>query len=640
MTRARAKLPFRRNVVPDKLDLRDRVYQPSIEARPPARLNSLTERGAKITLPVLDQGRTEACTGFSLSNVINFLLQEAGRKREAPVSPFMLYSMARRYDEFRGNDPGTGPESKTDTGSSLRGGMKGWYKHGACAASLWRGLQMPPPHKDLAQDWWPDAARRPLGAYYRVDHRSVSDMHVALTEVGILYASAVCHAGWDQGNGLSKAARKGWRIPPQKALDSDGGHAFAIVGYDATGFLVLNSWGPGWGDGGLATLSYEDWLDNAMDCWVAQLGVVTAQHTEIAGASSLRMRGQKRVVVAGDPVLRNREIGPFIVDMGKDGRLSDSGDFRTNADDLASLVGAQMKTARERWKLGGKPLDVAVYAHGGLTSEGDAAKTAAQWIPALYEQQIFPIFFMWETDMWSTIKNQLTDFTSGEPRPTGGVGEWFRARWDERLEHSLAAPGGLIWDQMKKNARAIADNPQSGANQLFALARKVEGFNPEQVRLHLIGHSAGSIVHSFGAKRLCDAGWKLGTVAFMAPAVRLDVFQQTLLPAIKAGQVQRYVQFHLDDAVEQKDPTCRPFLGYGRSLLYLVSQSFEGGRRTPILGMQTFFDDPASKLSKDERIRAFVAPSDCSASTTHGGFDDDPKTRASVINCIKGRLPA
>jgi len=46
----------------------------------------------------------------------------------------MLYSMARRYDEFPG-DP------DIDTGSSLRGAIKGWYKHGACSDRLWTRKQ-------------------------------------------------------------------------------------------------------------------------------------------------------------------------------------------------------------------------------------------------------------------------------------------------------------------------------------------------------------------------------------------------------------------------------------------------------------------------------------------------------------------
>ena len=97
---------------------------------------------------------------------------------------------------------------------------------------------MPRTREAPGEDWWLDAVNRPLGAYYRVDMRSVTDMHVALNEVGALYASALTHDGWfevDRGKAL---------IPMRKRKASDGGHAFAIVGYDRAGFLVRNSWGP------------------------------------------------------------------------------------------------------------------------------------------------------------------------------------------------------------------------------------------------------------------------------------------------------------------------------------------------------------------------------------------------------------
>lgn len=109
------------------------------------------------------------------------LQRKAGiEPQRAGVSPYMLYSMARRYDEF--------PGSEEDAGSSLRSALKGWYKHGACRAELWQALDMPAAAKDAATDWWIDAVKRPMGAYYRVDTRSVTDMHVVLNEVRILYA--------------------------------------------------------------------------------------------------------------------------------------------------------------------------------------------------------------------------------------------------------------------------------------------------------------------------------------------------------------------------------------------------------------------------------------------------------------------
>jgi hypothetical protein len=122
----------------------------------------------------------------------------------------------------------------------------------------------------------------------------------------------------------------------------------------------------------------------------------------------------------------------------------------------------------------------------------------------------------------------------------------------------------------------------------------------------------------------------------MAPAVRIDLFEETVIPAIKNGKVKRFNQFHLSDDMEQKDPTCKPILGYSRSLLYLVSQSLEHGRTTPILGMEKYFNDKiASK--KMANVYTWAAPGRESKSTTHGGFDDDQVTMASVIALMKGK---
>jgi hypothetical protein len=537
----------------------------------------------------------------------------------------MLYSMARRYDEF--------PGSKEDGGSSLRGAMKGWFKHGACRAPLWQALDMPQASPDPHKDWWQDAARRPLGAYYRVDHRSITDMHVALNEVGILYASAACHDNWDRGFKLDAKQRKSWMIPPRKAGADDGGHAFAIVGYDERGFLIMNSWSEEWGDRGLATLSYEDWSDNAMDCWVAQLGVVTEQHEQVAAATTLRVGPAGRVTLAAEVTLRQREISPFIVDMENNGELSHSGLLRTQEGDLRDLVTRHMQVARTRWKLGANDkIDVAVYAHGGLTGEVIALDTASRWIPALYDAQIFPIFFMWETDVWSTLKDRLGDVVQGVARPTGGIGEMVTNFWNERLERLFAAPGTLLWNEMKQNADLISANANSGANKLYALSQTVPAFAPDKVRLHLIGHSAGSIVHSYLADRLVAAGWEVASMHFMAPAVRSDVFVSRVVPHLKSKKVKGYYQYHLTEKAELDDPTCKPLLGYSHSLLYLVSRSFEGSRVTPILGMAKYL----GSLPKTGSMRFFEAPSAATASTTHGGFDDDEATRATVIGLIKG----
>ena len=81
---------------------------------------------------VLDQGEDGACTGFGLAALINYVRfaqsVEAGTDAPERVSTRMLYHLARKYDEWPGEDY---------EGSSCRGAMKGWFHHGVCSESLW-----------------------------------------------------------------------------------------------------------------------------------------------------------------------------------------------------------------------------------------------------------------------------------------------------------------------------------------------------------------------------------------------------------------------------------------------------------------------------------------------------------------------
>lgn len=630
--RRNSALPkFLRNVVPDSIDLRDRPYIPSVKIIPAEVF------APRVSIPVLNQRQTNACTGFALASVIYHLQLAAKRKpAQYEVSPFMLYSMAKRYDEFPGSPT-------ADTGSSLRGGMKGWYKHGACAAHLWRNLDMPEPIADdkaASHDWWLDAVRRPLGAYYRVDARSVTDMQVAINEIGVLYASAVAHSGWDEGSDVKTKSKSDiWIIPHQKAHASDGAHAFAIVGYTREGFIVHNSWDTNWGSNGRAILTYDDWTENAMDCWVAQLGVMTDLHSEIASSKSLRVESGK-VRLASDGTLRNREINPFIIDMANNGLLSNTGDFRTQDSDVDALVNQQVAIARSTWGLkDGDVMDVAIYAHGGLVSEDAASETAAKWIPALYDAKVFPIFLMWETGLFETLKDQTEDLLAKQVRTAGGMLDRVKSWWNARLEKLLAVPGTAVWGEMKKNADCLSSYPASGGLKLYAACKNSPYFGDNsKVRLHLIGHSAGAIVHSLIVDRLSRAGWRFETVNFMAPAVRTDSFIAEVVPCIQNGTIKAYNQFSLLDDIEQKDHTCEPILGYSRSLLYLVSQSFEHGQVTPILGMQKYFASQILPLNLPN-VTLIDAPGESSQSTTHGGFDDDPTTMNKVISLITSTRP-
>ncbi len=208
---------YRFDARPDTADFRDRLFEPTLIEVPP-RLP--VERFRRARVPVLDQGPDGACTGFGLATVVHFLLRtrsvEPDRTR---VSPWMLYDLARRYDEWPGEDY---------EGSSARGAVKGWHKHGVCAARLWPRRRN---RGRLTAEIARDAGRRPLGAYYRVNHHDLAALHTALAEVGVLFATSWIHTGWyePEADGV---------IPHRP--DRVGGHAFAIVAYDERGFCIQN----------------------------------------------------------------------------------------------------------------------------------------------------------------------------------------------------------------------------------------------------------------------------------------------------------------------------------------------------------------------------------------------------------------
>ncbi len=80
---------------------------------------------------------------------------------------------------------------------------------------------------------------------------------------------------------------------------------------------------------------------------------------------------------------------------------------------------------------------------------------------------------------------------------------------------------------------------------------------------------------------------------------------------------------------------------YRKSLLYLVSRALERAREKPIFGMEKY----AGGLPSIRGLEFIYsngradAGSRC-ASTTHGGFDNDPKTMNDILELILGEAPA
>ena len=631
---------------PDRIDLRDWPYQPTLAGLPDTLVNC-----ARVPA-ILNQGQEGACTGFALSAVINYLLAQRGPEYAGRiVSPRMLYEMARCYDEW----PGENYE-----GSSARGAMKGWSRHGVAVRGLWPDDVKGRGHLDAMVA--KAALEHPAGAYYRVQHKEVRDVHAALSETGIVFCTIMVHDGWFEPgpttvtvytgtSAVDKGTDSGTRAIKLPVISRKGraesGHAIALVGYTRDGFIVQNSWGEAWGQKGFALLPYEDYILHATDVWVAQLGVPVSMDlwtphsfsNGTADTTSGRFRATREIPLA--------EVRPFIVDVGNNGELSQSGNYWTSEEDLARLF---KETIPQAANLGSwKKKRVMLYLHGGLNSEADAAKRAVAFRDKCLANEISPLHLMWETGPLETIADMLGDlFTNADDR-AGGFLDGLKNAKDRALELTASPIAGPMWSEMKENAwRASDHRAGKGAIQLMKqYAQQVLGTASDEEKqkweLHVVAHSAGSILFTHAIRHLCSLGIPFKTLQFFAPAIRIDEFKQYALPHIQSGACPKATLYHLSEQQELDDEVGP----YGRSLLWLVSNAFEDQRGTPLLGMKEFLKGEAAlkRAAFNEIIESAgpgfgnkKADTECNA-TMHGGFDNDATTMNAVLTRILGKKP-
>jgi Papain family cysteine protease len=591
---------------PDRPDLRDRIYMPPLRPLPPEyppadwvqmHLPAYCEAGL-----ILDQGSEGACTGFGLAAVINYLQFRAAVVHQAPMMPRvserMLYHLARRYDEWPGEDY---------EGSSCRGAMKGWFHHGVTGEAFW-------PYRNRKGDvafirpkngWDADAALRPLGAYYRIMADSISDMQAAINETGAIYVAGDVHKGWDMG-----AYDTLPDIPWQPGTKPDGGHAFAIVGYDAKGFIVQNSWGGDYGFKGFVRMLYGDWLENGDDAWVAVLGA------PIAGtAPSIVLSSERTVPVSAPHLSRGLANGITAAAVAEQPRpeawdtatavkhalvLGNEGlpEQITIDDENGSQAAVRVcQEFPDEWLAEQKGAKrIVVYTHGGLNGIGDAIARTKVMGPWFEKNGVYPIFVCWQSGYLDSIKNIITDVVGSlvrqaEPRRRS-IFEAISDARDRLLETAAIPAARPVWSEMKENASA-ASRGDGGMVVLAKALTKLADQYPK-LEIHLVGHSAGAIVLGAFLGQLETKGLKASTTSLYAPACTVDFALRTYLKAAQNKTINpKTVTVDLLSDVNEKHDTVVE--AYGKSLLYLVSRALEPSHKTPLLGMEAAWNPALDK---------------------------------------------
>ena len=283
-----------------------------------------------------------------------------------------------------------------------------------------------------------------------------------------------------------------------------------------------------------------------------------------------------------------------------------------------------------------------LYAHGGLNNEKASAARIGGFMPYFLKNNIYPLHFMWETGLLETfismVKNAFLH------KRFGNLWDQCRERLldlaDEGIELATRLPGNAVWSQMKENARCAS----MAGGGLHYLAGKIAACKPgDKPELHMVGHSAGSILLTHLIPRINSLGLKVKTLTFYAPACTTELFIKNVLQHTGPKRcIQRLTIFNLNDKTEQDDNVATV---YNKSLLYLVSNAFEQSRNRPLLGLAKDLDGNkqiAGTLKKTKRIPTVIYTSYkpdirlVSASTTHGDFDNDEDTLNSTLRIIRG----
>lgn len=594
---------YKTNAGPDYPDNRDWVFR-----APLLRLKS--EVPVPDNLCIRDQGREGACTGFAVAAAID-LLKRNNESANFSASARMLYEMAKYHDEWAGEDY---------EGSSLRGAIYGWKQMGVCEDDDWKYYQSKKKRGMLTIPRAKAARNNTIGAHYRL-RPVISDFHAALSQTGVIVVSARVHQGWDgPKNGAIKYYKR-----------DQGGHAFAIVGYNRKGFWVQNSWGKNWGINGVALWTYDDWIENMMDAWVFRMSLPTPQifgrhpkSSKLVSAST-----DSGIDVSSKARILRQEIAGHFVHID-DGGFHEHGKYWSTEADIEQT--AKLVAESKDYK------HFLIYGHGGLNSPDDSAVRISAMKDVFKENGIYPFHIMYDTGIMEELKDMIFGRAEKASMRTGGLSDWL----DKMVEHLVRKPGTRLWNEMKMDAFEAFDANGAGTISINHFIKKLRGVSASQKKkIHLIGHSTGAVLFAHLLHALQRKDITLDTVSLLAPACSLDLYHSHYLPVLRGKKnlkIKNMDIYNLRDGLEQDDSVGSKMV-YRKSLLYLVSNAFEQRKNMPILGMEAFVKDVETTRIGPEFKYSNGSTGTQTRSTTHGGFDNDIYTMNTILRNILGGTP-
>jgi C1A family cysteine protease len=206
---------------------------------------------------VWDQGALGACSAHGSGAAYSYeLARQHGTKNYLPSRLFIYY-----------NERAANGTIREDSGATITDAIRSLNQHGA------------PPEQDWPYDISKFTHRPPIAAYRDGETReALQYARVHQTADGLRQALA---AGFPVVVGFtvfesfeSEAVAATGVVPmPNPNEQVCGGHCVLVTGYSPDGWIVRNSWGTSWGQGGYFTLPLEYLLNPSLasDFWTVEM---------------------------------------------------------------------------------------------------------------------------------------------------------------------------------------------------------------------------------------------------------------------------------------------------------------------------------------------------------------------------------
>jgi C1A family cysteine protease len=218
---------FKLNFKKSEEDKRDYIYNSSEN-----HLDLLDYRN--VILPIRNQGSQGTCYAQSACCMKEWQeLKDYGLTEY--LSPQFLYNNRfNKYDD----------DTNNDSGMFGRDVMKILMNVGVCLEKNYHYGRIEN-KEEIPQELYDEAIKNKIKAYAKVD--SIDQLKKCLAENG------PCLVGFPVYNYGPTMWLKG------ENDEFKGGHAMTIVGYNSDGFIIRNSWGNDWCDGGYCIYYYDQW---------------------------------------------------------------------------------------------------------------------------------------------------------------------------------------------------------------------------------------------------------------------------------------------------------------------------------------------------------------------------------------------